>query len=201
MKRLAVAAIVCAGAVAAPLAQAVAQAPAAPAGPAAGGSLFSGKEPIDTSADSQERAGPDHIILKGNVEVVQGQARLRSPQIDLFTAPSKTGPQAATATNGMGNIQRIEAEGPVYYVTPTQSAKGDHGQYLADGDQIILTGNVILTQGPNVSTGDRLVIHQKTSQAVLTSGAGKRTRGVFYPNAPAAPAPAAKPAPSRPARA
>ena len=200
MRRLAIALIVCA-AVAAP---AFAQAPAPAAAGATG--VFSNNQPIDVSADSQERVDPQHIRFTGKVEVIQGQARLRSPMIDLFYPPrgqaggAGAGDHAATAGGTLGKIERAEAEGPVYYITPSQSAKGDHGTYIAADDSITLIGNVTLTQGQSVSTGDKVVLHQKTGQAVLTAAPGGvnggRTRGVFYPSQPAA---AGAPAPGKPA--
>jgi lipopolysaccharide export system protein LptA len=198
MKRFLIAALLAAAA--GPLAVAETAPPPAARAPGSD-SLFTGNSPIDVSSASQERVGPDHLILRGEVEVIQGQARLRSPQIDLYTRPRGQAPgeHAATPGGSLGAVERATAEGPVYYVTPTQTAKGDHGLYVAADDSITLTGNVILTQGQNVSTGDKLVIHQKTSQAVLTGGGprGGRTRAVIYPNqpAPGAPAGAAKPAP------
>lgn len=188
MRRPAIALIVCAAAALPALAQ-----PSAPA--AAPGGVFSSNGPIDVSAASQERIDPTHLRLTGEVEVVQGQARLRSPQIDMFYPPrgqaAAAGDHAATPGGSLGKIERAEALGPVYYVTPTESAKGDHGTYLAADDSITLTGNVVLTQGQNVSTGDKVVMHQKTGQAVLTGGKGGRTRAVLYPNQPApAPGPA-----------
>ena len=204
MRRLAIALIVCAGAALPVLAQAPAPAPAPPAAAGGGGGVFSGGGPIDVSSDSQERVDPQHIRFTGKVEVIQGQARLRSPQIDLFYPPRgqpAAGDHAATSGGTLGKIERAEAEGPVYYITPTQSAKGDHGTYIAADDSITLTGNVVLTQGQSVSTGDKVVMHQKTGQAVLTataSGSNKgRVRGVFYPSQPAAPG--AAPAPAKPA--
>lgn len=207
MRRLAIALIVCAGAVA----SAFAQAPAPQA--AAGGGVFGSNGPIDMTSESQERIDPQHLRWVGKVEVLQGQARLRSPQIDLFYPPrgqAAPGDHAATTNGAFGKIERAEAEGPVYYVTPTQTAKGDHGTYLAVDDSITLTGHVVLTQGQSVSTGDKVVLHQKTGQAILTAAPngvnGGRVRGVFYPSqpaaagAPAAAAPVAKPAPAKPPR-
>ena len=83
--------------------------------------------------------------------------------------------------SGFGSIQRMEAEGPVYLVTPTQSATGDHGTYDAAANTITLTGKVVLKQDKNVATGDRLVIDQNTGHTTLTSSTRSRVRGVFYP--------------------
>ncbi len=189
MRRPAIALIVCAAAALPAFAQAPVPAPAAPPSGVLGSS-----GPVDVSSASQERIDPTHMRYTGEVEILQGQARLRSPQIDLFFPPrgqAPAGDHAATPGGSLGKIERAEAVGPVYYVTPTESAKGDHGTYLAADDSITLTGNVVLTQGQNVSTGDKVVLHQKTGQAVLTGGKGGRTRSVLYPNQPApAPGPA-----------
>ena len=205
MRRLAIALIVCAGAGS----SALAQAPAAPAPAAGGTSVFSNNQPIDVSSDSQERIDPQHLRFTGKVEMIQGQDRLRSPMVDLFYPPrgqtagpgAGAGDHAATSGGTLGKIERAEAEGPVYYITPTQSAKGDHGTYIAADDSITLTGHVTLTQGQSVSTGDKVVLHQKTGQAVLTAAPGGmdggRVRGVFYPSQPAAPG---APAPAKPAK-
>lgn len=177
------------------------QAPAAPAPAAAApgsASVLGGGGPIDVTSAGFERVGPLHLIYKGEVEAIQGQARLRSPQIDIFYAQKGAAPGDHSATASVGAIERMEAEGPVYYVTPTQTAKGDHGTYIAADDSIIMTGNVVLTNDKNVATGSRLVIHQKTSQAVLSETPGKRIRTVLYPNQPApAAAPGAGPAPAK----
>lgn len=173
-----------------------AQAPAAPAVAAAPASVLGGGGPVDVTSNNFERVGPLHLIYKGDVEAIQGQARLRSPQIDIFYAQKGAAPGDRSATATVGSIERMEAEGPVYYVTPTQTAKGDHGTYIAADDSIILTGNVVLTNDKNVATGARLVIHQKTSQAVLTETPGKRIRTVLYPNQPPPPAAGAAPSPA-----
>ena len=164
-----------------------------------GGGLGSSKDPIDISANNTEVFQTEHrVVYRGEVEALQGQQRLRTPELTLFFAEREGAPKAATKTassgglgGGFGSIQRMEATGPVYLVTPTQSAKGDHGTYEATSNTITLVGNVVLQQDKNVARGDRLVIDQNSGHTTLTSGAKGRVRGVFYPqdaNAPAAPA-------------
>ena len=205
----ALAAVACAGLVLA------APRPAAPAG-GTPGVLGSSSAPIDVTAENSEMFQNEHRqVFWGNVEVIQGQSRLRTPRLTTFFTPRDGGaPKAASATPGadMGQVERIEAEGTVFYVTPTQKAKGDHATYLASSDTVTMTGNVVLVQDKDVATGDKLVIEQKTGHATLTSNGGKsgqgRVRAVLYPSqnnqagatpggAPPANAPAAKP-PGRP---
>ncbi len=195
---------------------AAASAPAPGAAPAAAAakapnSLGASNLPIDVTSENydyqqQERTG----VWTGNVEAVQGDARLRTPKLTVYFAPKDPNapkPPPGAAQADVGQVERMEAEGPVHYTTTTQRALGDHGTYIADGDTITLTGNVVVVQDKNVATGDKLVIEQKTGHSVLTSNPGKATprqvRAVLYPQnqapAPGAPpAPAASPKPATP---
>ncbi len=146
-------------------------------------------QPIDISSKStQVFQAEQKVIYIGEVEAIQGTTRLRTPQLTLWynnnnavKTPGAAPAPPRNSSSPSGAINRMEAEGPVYYVTATQSAKGDHGSYNAADNTIILTGNVILTQDKNVSTGDKLVIHQDVNTADLTSEkATGRVRGVFY---------------------
>lgn len=216
---LAVGALAAAGLVAAaPKPGAPAKAAAAPGSAGQPGLLGSSNAPIDVTAENSEMFQNEHRqVFWGNVEAIQGQSRLRTPRLTTYFTPREpSASKAAPGTVGMdpGQVERVEAEGPVYYVTPTQKATGNHATYLAGPDTITLTGNVVLVQGDkDVATGDKLVIEQKTGHATLSSAPGKtgqqRVRAVLYPNqnngqaAPGAAPPAAGPqapakAPGRP---
>jgi lipopolysaccharide export system protein LptA len=178
----------------------------APADGAQPAGLFgASKEPLDISSDNsdyqqQARKG----IWWGSVEAIQGTARLRTPRLTVFFAPrdpSAPKPPPGAAGPDVGQVERVEAEGPVFYTTPTQRATGDHATYVSADDTITMTGNVVVVQDKNVATGDKLVIEQKTGHSTLSSTPGKptgkpRVRAVFYPSqgAPAAPGAAAVPA-------
>ena len=77
--------------------------------------------------------------------------------------------------------------GNVYYVTGDRRVRGDNADYDVAGETIVITGDVIAAQGPNVLRGRRLVVNTKTGEAQMQSdvkGRNKpgRVRGVFYPN-------------------
>lgn len=174
--------------------------------PASSGGVRFGQpgSPIDISAKSTQVFQLERrVVYQGEVEALQGTTRLRTPQLTIWynnnNAVKAPGAPAPTQ-NGVGAVDRMEAVGPVYYVTDSQSAKGDHGFYSAAEDTITLTGNVVLTQDKNVSTGDKLIIHQKTGLATLSSErAAGRVRGVFYNDDKAKPAapPPSSPKPTR----
>lgn len=166
--------------------------------------LASGKGPIDVTADQLEMIDAQHLaIWRGNVEALQNGNRLVSDVLNVFfSGKSAAGaaPAAPAAAGGVGadwgDVERLVADGHVFYVSKDQTARGEHAVYEAAPDMITMTGDVVLVQGKNVTKGDKLVIDVKTNHAVLTSTAQgrnhpERVRGVFYnanSSAPAGPA-------------
>jgi lipopolysaccharide export system protein LptA len=81
-------------------------------------------------------------------------------------------------------------------------ATGNEGVFDRSSNKIVLTGNVALSQGENVTKGEKLVYDTETGVAIVESGttaAGGRVRGVFVPGddkAGVTAKPTAKPAPA-----
>jgi lipopolysaccharide export system protein LptA len=146
--------------------------------------------PIDVTAD--QLGVQNKLCLasyKGSVEALQGTSRLRANSLDVY---AKTGGAQTTGAGGVstkcGDIERLVADGSVYYATPQEVVKGDHAVYLADEKTITVTGDVVISQGKNVVVGNRLVINTDTGQATMESdvkGRGQpgRVRSVIYPGA------------------
>jgi lipopolysaccharide export system protein LptA len=126
---------------------------------------------------------------RGSVEALQGTSRLRSNTLVVYSSvgPARQAAPNAGPTSNCGGLQKLEADGAVYYTTPQEVVKGDHALYMADSKTITVTGDVVISQGKNVVVGNRLVINTDTGQATMDSnakGRGQpgRVRMVFYPN-------------------
>ena len=149
------------------------------------------KSPIDITADQAEVNNTQcTAIWRGAAEAVQDSNRLRA---DTLVVYSRAKPAGANGQTGCGGVDRIEANGHVYYVTPTQNARGDRAIYTQATDEIVITGDVIVVQGQDVARGDKLTLKVSTKEATMVStvtGAGKpgRVRAVVYPDKPAQPA-------------
>ncbi|MBU1385446.1 MAG: LPS ABC transporter substrate-binding protein LptA [Alphaproteobacteria bacterium] len=134
-------------------------------------------QPIGYGADTGELTNTA-VSLRGRAEITQGDTRLRANAIE-------------GARDASGGLTRIEATGEVYYVTPNETIRGDRAVYTVSNATVVVTGDVILTQGQNVLTGGSLSYNVDTGQARIqggTSANGGRVRGVFYPQG-AAPTP------------
>lgn len=210
----------------APFAEAGAQAPqtrpdaakVAQAKPARGGGSASStlgglggdsKEPIKIDADKLDVLDKENrAVFNGNVVAVQGETTVRCSTMTVFyegrgagTAPGAQRPAQAASGGSQANdssIKRIECDGPVTVVSRTQAATSDHAVFDRANNQVIMTGNVALNDGPNITRGDRLVYNTETGVANVENKKG-RVQGFFVPNSTEAAKDGAKPNAPKPA--
>jgi lipopolysaccharide export system protein LptA len=134
--------------------------------------------PISYSADNLEYMdGNRQLVLTGNVDVVQDDSRLQSDKLTLFFKAGASGGNAL----GTGDIDRIVAEGKVYYVRPDQKARGDRAVYETASDSVTFTGNVVVASDENVIRGETLVLEISGGRTTIRPGSGARVQGVFRP--------------------
>lgn len=76
-----------------------------------------------------------------------------------------------------GPIERVEAAGNVTLVNGTDAAEAQQAVYtLADG-VVVMTGDVVVTQGQNAISGQRLTLDLDTGQGVVEG----RVRMILQP--------------------
>jgi lipopolysaccharide export system protein LptA len=164
--------------------------------------------PITIDADRLEvRDREKRAIFSGNVVAKRGDMIMRSTtMVVLYDGEQPAGAvQARGSTPGAQDqqIRRIELTGPVFFCHRDQAARGDRAVYERASETLVMTGNVVLTQGQNVVTGPRLVVNMRTNQAHVErdpANPNERVRSLLVPgDAPRAGAPPAQPAsPQRP---
>jgi lipopolysaccharide export system protein LptA len=163
-------------AVAAFMAAAFAAAPAA-------AQLSEGGGPVSYSADNLEYFDSERrLVLVGDVDIVQNDARLRADRITLYFSGSSANDGAQSQGLGSGDIDRMVAEGEVYYVRPAQSARGNRAVYDTRADSVTFTGNVVVASNENVIRGETLVLQIGSRRTTIRPQQGQRVRGVFVPN-------------------
>jgi len=145
--------------------------------------LSEGGGPVSYSADNLEYIDAERrLVLTGDVDIVQNDARLRADRITLFFSQSTGGGEGGQQGLGAGDIQRMIAEGEVYYVRPAQSARGNRAVYEVSQDSVTFTGNVVVASEENVIRGETLVLQIGTRRTTIRPTPGQRVRGVFVPS-------------------
>ena len=124
--------------------------------------------PVEVAADSLRVDQSDGTALfTGNVRVSQGEMRLASESLRVEYAED----------GSAGQINRMIAKGGVTFTNGLEAAESLEAIYTLSSSSVVMIGNVILTQGLNAISGDRLVID-------LDAGTGDmegRVRTVFRP--------------------
>ncbi|MDQ2065093.1 LptA/OstA family protein [Xinfangfangia sp. CPCC 101601] len=141
-------------------------APAQEAKIAFGGLAQDTSLPVEVQADSLSVNNADGTaIFAGNVLVGQGEMKLSAASVKV-----------EYATDGKA-IARLHASGGVTIANLADAAEAQEAVYTIDSGTIVLTGDVLLTQGPSALSGQKLTINLKDGTGVMEG----RVSTVFVP--------------------
>lgn len=122
--------------------------------------------PVEIESDQlQVNQADGTAVFLGNVRVAQGPMRLAAQSVRVEYAPEG------------GAIRRLHASGGVTLANEREAAEAAEAVYTIDSGEVVMTGNVLLTQGQNTLTGQRLVIDLKAGTGRMEG----RVQTVFQP--------------------
>lgn len=150
-----------------------------------GGLASESQDPIRIDADRLDVFERENrAVYAGNVVAVQGDTTMRCTVLTIFFRTDE-GDAAAESEPSQGggteSIDRIECDGPVTILSQDQVAIGARAVYDRVAGQVVLTGDVALSQGQNVTRGERLVYDVDAGVANVESSGTQRVRGLFVP--------------------
>lgn len=120
--------------------------------------------PVEITADnlSVEQSNGT-AIFQGNVVLGQGDLRLSATRVEVIYG------------DGDGDISRLSASGGVTFVTATEAAEAQNAVYDLDAGTLVMTGNVLLTQGASAISADRMRVNLSDGSAQMDG----RVRTIF----------------------
>ena len=123
-------------------------------------------QPIEVTSDQAQFNQTDGTaIFHGNVIVVQGAMRLTAPKVQVdYAADGK-------------RIARVHATGGVTLANGGEAAEAQDAVYTIDTGQVVMTGEVLLTQGTSALSGKVLTVDLATGTGVMEG----RVQMVFVP--------------------
>ncbi len=112
--------------------------------------------PVEITSDRLDLKRFDGTALfTGDVLAIQGEMRLRAEWVLVEYVMLEDG--------NLGNeIEKVTARENVLLVTPTEAAEGNEGIYFPLTNRVVMTGDVLLTQGPNTIAGDTMTVDLET---------------------------------------
>lgn len=106
-------------------------------------------EVLSDSLEVDQTSGAS--VFSGNVMVTQGELRLSAGSIRVEYAPR--------GSEGGERIDRLIAEGGVTLATPDEAAEAERAVYALGAQTLEMQGAVMLLQGDNMLSGERLLIN------------------------------------------
>ena len=119
-------------------------------------------EAIEIVSDRMEAFNEKKLVMfSGNATAKQGDRVLKADQLLLYYKkdPAKKDKIGTKEIEGTGDLEKIEAKGNVSITQGERLATGDEAVYYHDTGQIIVTGNALLREGKNSIKGCRVIVY------------------------------------------
>ena len=111
---------------------------------------------IEVTADSlavDQESG--RAVFDGNVIIAQGDLRLTAGQVEVIYGTDTS------------QIARLIASEGVTFVTADEAAEARNADYDIDAGLLVLTGDVLLTQGPSAISAGQMIINVTDGTATM----------------------------------
>ena len=137
------------------------------------GLQLDGNQPISIESSSLDVDDKSAVAtFTGNVSVSQGPTLLKTGKLVVHyknsgSAGGATG--SSSLPGGSSAIERLEATDKVYVKSEDQVATAERASFDMAADVVVMSGDVVLSQGENVAEGCRLTIQMGTGRAKLES--------------------------------
>ena len=144
-----------------------------------------GNKPIEIVSDRLDAYREKNLVeFSGNAVATQGDRVMKSDSLMLYFKKKAEAPGAVRgpAANA-GDIDRIVSKGNVRITEGDRIVTGEQAVYYADEQRIVVTGNPVMREGGNVVTGDRVIVLLKENRGIVESAEGKRVSATIYPDA------------------
>ena len=118
--------------------------------------------PVEVTSETltvEDTAG--FAVFEGNVVVVQGPMRLTAPWIRVDYTETEEGGTAITEMN---------ARGGVTFTNGPEAAESNEATYRPEDGDLLMTGDVILVQGPSVMEGEKLTVDLALGTGLMEGG-------------------------------
>jgi lipopolysaccharide export system protein LptA len=141
-------------------------------------------EPMEITSDRMEAFNEKKLVVfSGNAKVTQGNNVLKSDRLLLYykNEPDKKDKIGTIETDKTGDMEKIEAKGNVSLTQGERVASGDEAIYFRDTSKVILTGNATLREGKNSIKGDRVIVFLNENRGIVESNTQKQIKAIIYP--------------------
>lgn len=122
--------------------------------------------PVEMAADSLSiDQATRTAVFSGNARVSQGMMRLSADEIKV------------TYSSDQSQVQSVVASRSVLFTNGTETAESQRAMYSVDSGTIVMSGAVLLLQGPSAISGDELTLNLSGNTGTMLGN----VKSVFVP--------------------
>ena len=141
-------------------------------------------EPLEITSNRMEAFNEKKLVVfSGNAVVTQGSNVLKADQLLLYYKkdPDKKEKIGSIETERTGDLEKIEAKGNVSLTQGKRVATGDEATYFRESNKVVMTGNAVLSEGKNSIKGDRVIVFLNENRGIVESNTQKQVKAIIYP--------------------
>jgi len=122
------------------------------------------------------------VVFSGNAVATQGARIIRAERLTLYYREDRKAAGRSTAgVEGTGNLERVEAKGQVTITEGERVVTGEEAVFEQDTQKITMTGSAVLREGANIVRGDRIVVFLDENRGLVESVENRRVTATIYP--------------------
>jgi lipopolysaccharide export system protein LptA len=143
-----------------------------------------GGGPIEIVSDRLDAYNQEKLVVfSGNVVATQKDKVIKADRIFVYYKKNdKATAKQTRTTENTDDLDRIEAKGNVRVTQGEKIVTGENAVFFNNEQKIIMTGNPVMREGSNVIKGERIVVLLEEDRGVVESSKEKRVTATIYPD-------------------
>lgn len=123
------------------------------------------------------------VVFSGNVVATQEDNTIKTDSLLLYyqKGERKSEKIGSKGIIKAGELERIEAKGNVRITQGERVVTGENAIFYNDEQKIIMTGNAVMQDGDNIIKGEKVIVFLEENRGIVESAPGRPVTATIYP--------------------
>ena len=123
------------------------------------------------------------VVFSGNVVATQEDKIMKSDNLFLYYKKREGESKKIGSKNIIkaGELEKVEAKGNVRITQGERVVTGEKAIFYNDEQKIVVTGNPVMQEEKNIIKGEKIVVLLEENRGIVESTPGNRVTATIYP--------------------
>ena len=123
------------------------------------------------------------VVFSGNVVATQEDKIMKSDNLFLYYKKREGESKKIGSKNIIkaGELEKVEAKGNVRITQGERVVTGEKAIFYNDEQKIVVTGNPVMQEEKNIIKGEKIVVLLEENRGIVESTPGSRVTATIYP--------------------